>query len=192
MMDEKKLIRELKKLLGPTRFKHSLRVRDSVLRLSKFHKVDLKKARLAGLLHDSARYMDRQGFLKMAKELKMKVGRFEKAEPKLLHAALSAYVARTKFGIHDKQVLKAIKLHTLGSRNMSTLDKLIYVADHTEEARNHKGVKIARKLAKTDLNKAVAYIAGSTLQYLIDSGLPVHPRTREVRNYFLLKHDKKK
>lgn len=188
-MDELNIIRTLKRLLGPSRFKHSLRVRDKVLQISKYHKVDPKKASIAALLHDVSRYMDRPGLLKMARRIRMKIDPISRMEPKLLHAPLSAYIARTRFSVKDRQILNAISSHTLGRKNMSTLEKIIYIADHTEEKRTHAGVAEARRLAKKDLNKAIVAISSSMIRYLLDNDLPVHPGTYDVRNYYLLKHE---
>jgi HD superfamily phosphohydrolase YqeK len=88
--------------------------------------------------------------------------------------------------------LRAIRLHTLGSTDMRILDKIVYVADHTEEGRDHHGVKKIRKLAKSNIDLAVSEIASSMIKYLLSKGLPVHPGAYEVRNRYLKKHDKKK
>jgi predicted HD superfamily hydrolase involved in NAD metabolism len=187
-MDERTIIKKLETLLGPSRFKHSMRVRKTILHLSKFHKVDGKKAAVAGLLHDVSRYMDSPGLLRYAEKIKMKIDPISRLEPKLLHAPLSAFIARKEFGIKDRQVLKAIASHTLGRKNMTMLEKIVYVADHTEKARSHAGVKLARRLAEKDLDGAVVAISTSMIKYLLDNDLPVHPLTFEVRNHYLLKH----
>jgi predicted HD superfamily hydrolase involved in NAD metabolism len=190
-MDEKNIILRLKSLLDPYRFKHSLRVREKVLHLSKFHRVNLKNAGLAGLLHDVSRFMDRKGLLKFATKIRMKIDPISRMEPKLLHAPLSAYIARTKFKIKDRQILKAISSHTLGRKNMTMLEKIIYVADHVEEGRSHAGVKRARQLAERDIDQAIVAISSSMIKYLLSNDLPVHPVTFEVRNYYLIKHGQK-
>ena len=190
-MDEKNIIKKLKSLLGPSRFKHSLRVREKVLHLSKFHRIDLKKASIAGLLHDVSRYMDRKGLLRFAEKIKLPIDPISRIEPKLLHAPLSAYIARKIFGIKDRQILKAISSHTLGHKNMSMLEKIIYVSDHIEEGRSHAGVVDARQLAESDIDQAIVAISSSMIKYLLGNKLPVHPTTFEVRNYYLLKHEQK-
>ena len=191
-MDEKKIVKELKGLLSPARFKHSLRVREKALQLSNLHGINAKKASVAGLLHDVARYMDRAHLLAFALKNNIKVDAVSRLEPKLLHAPISAYIARKRFKIKDPAVLEAIRCHTLGKKNMSLLDKVIYIADHTEEGRTHAGAKRSRELAKKDLNKAVVEVSSSMINYLLKKGLPVHSRTYEVRNYYLLVNDKKK
>jgi predicted HD superfamily hydrolase involved in NAD metabolism len=191
-MDEKIIVKKLKSLLGPSRFKHSLRVREKVLHLSKFHRVNLKKASIAGLLHDVSRYMDRRGLLQLAEKIQMKIDPISRFEPKLLHAPLSAHIARHKFEVRDTQILKAISSHTLGRKNMTMLEKIVYVADHVEEGRSHAGVANARKLAESDIDQAIVAISSSMIKYLLGNDLPVHPTTLEVRNYYLLKNEQKK
>jgi predicted HD superfamily hydrolase involved in NAD metabolism len=190
-MDEKNIIKRLKSLLGPSRFKHSLRVRKKVLHLSKFHRVNLKKASMAGLLHDVSRFMDRSGFLKFAVKIGLPIDPVSRIEPKLLHAPLSAYIARHKFGIKDRQILKAISSHTLGRKGMTMLEKIVYIADHVEEGRSHAGAAGARRLAEANIDQAIVAISSSMIKYLLGNNLPVHPMTLEVRNYYLLKHEQK-
>ena len=188
-MDEKSLINKLKKLLGPSRFNHSIRVRDKVLHMSKHHRIDIKKAGIAALLHDCSRYLDRSGLLKLAIKLNMKIDPIARLEPKLLHAPLSAYIAKKMFEIRDKQILRAISSHTLGRKGMSMLEKIVYVADHVEEGRTHASARKARLIAEKDIDKAIVTISSSMIKYLIDNDLPVHPGTYNVRNYYLLKHE---
>jgi len=191
-MDEKKILKKLKRLLPPSRFKHSLRVREKVLHLSKYYRVNLKKASIAGLLHDVSRYMDRDGLMLLAQKIGVKIDPISRLEPKLLHAQLSAYIAKKRFGIKDKLVLRAISHHTLGKKKMSLLEKIVYIADHIEEKRSHAGIKKARSLAKRDIDQAIVAISSSMIRYLLENNLPVHPGTYEVRNYYLIKHEQKK
>ncbi len=187
-MGEKNIISRLKSLLGPSRFRHSLRVMEKAVSLSNIHKVDQKKAAIAGLLHDVSRYMDRPGLLRFAEKIKLKIDPISRLEPKLLHAPISAYIAKKRFGINDRQILKAISSHTLGRKSMTALEKIVYIADHTEEGRMHSGAAKARRLAEKDLDMAVVAVSTSMIKYLTDKDLPVHPMTFEVRNYYLLKH----
>ena len=185
-MDERSIIRKLGSILDPARFKHSLRVRRMVVKLAGIYGVDPSKASIAGLLHDSSRYLGSRGFIRLAKKLRMRTDPISLLEPKLLHAPLSAHVARSIFRVRDKNVLRAISSHTLGRPGMSKLEKIVYIADHIEEGRTHAGARTARRLAMKDLNKAIVAISTTMISYLLSKGLPVHPGTYEVRNYYLL------
>jgi nicotinate-nucleotide adenylyltransferase len=65
----------------------------------------------------------------------------EQEVPSLLHARASARSLEKYFGVSDRDILEAIRLHTLGSGDMGILAKLVYVADKIEPSR--KGVSHA-------------------------------------------------
>jgi predicted HD superfamily hydrolase involved in NAD metabolism len=175
----------LKDLLPKDRFEHSKRVKKSAEDLAKKHKVNIENARIAALLHDCSRFLNRQGMLKMAKNLGWKISEIEKFEPKLLHAKLSAEIAKKSFGISNKGVLKAIEEHTVGSENMSLLSKIIYLADHIEIDRDYPNVAIVRKLTNKNLNKAIVASSSQMIQHLLDQGLPIDDQTVKTRNRYL-------
>jgi len=177
----------LKKLLPPERYEHSLRVAEQAEGLARRYKVAEDKARLAALLHDCSRYLDREGMLKMARELSYKIDPIEELEPKLLHARLAAELARSKFGITDKDVLQAIESHTTGRPGMGKLEKVVYLADHIETDRDYPGVESVRKLALTDLDQAIVASIDNMIRHLLELNLPIFEGTIETRNWFLLK-----
>ena len=57
------------------------------------------------------------------------------ATPHLLHADVSAIVARDEFGVKDKEILEAVRNHTLGRPGMSHLSCIVFVADVLEPNR---------------------------------------------------------
>ncbi len=48
--------------------------------------------------------------------------------------------AKKEFSISDDEVLEAIRVHTTGKVHMSTLDKVIFLADYIEPNRDFPGV----------------------------------------------------
>ena len=187
MRDRAHILKKLKSVLDRPRFEHCLRVEKIAVSLAKRYGLSVQKAGLAALLHDYARRYDRPRLLAEARRQKLEIDPVSRAEPKLFHAALSALYARRDFGVTDRQILKAIKQHTLGAPGMSALEKIIFLADHIEEGRNFSGVKLVRKLAAQDLDRAVAVSTTNTLQYLLSKRLPVHSGTIRTRNYYLLR-----
>jgi len=181
------IINKLKAVLGTKRFKHSLRVEKIAVLLARKYRVSTKKASLAALLHDYARQFDRQELLRQATKFKLGIDPVSRFEPKLLHAELSALLAKKDFGISQKDILEAIRKHTIGAPRMTSLEKIIYLADHIEEGRNFTGVSKVRRLAQRDLDKAVVEATANMLKFLLEEGLPIHPGTIETRNYYLMK-----
>jgi len=75
--------------------------------------------------------------------------------PALLHARTGAAMARELFGISD-EIYEAIRWHTTGKPDMSTLEKIIYLADFTEPNRDFEGVDVLRELCFENLDEAMA------------------------------------
>ena len=187
MLKRADIIKKLKQELDPERFEHSLRVEKTAVALARRFKVSIQKASIAALLHDCARKYNRAQMLKQAQALGFKIDPVSRFEPKLLHADLSAHLAKKVFGINSPEILGAISRHTIGASAMSKLDKIIYLADHIEEGRDFKGVEKVRSLAKKDLNQAVIESTSNMLKFVLEKGLPIHPGTIETRNYYLFK-----
>ena len=71
---------------------------------------------------------------------------------------------------------------------MSLLEKIIYVADYIEPNRTKApNLSEIRKLAFSDLNKALLMILSDTLTYLTASGGDIDPMTRKAYEYYQAK-----
>lgn len=138
-------------------------------------------------MHDCARKFDRKGLLRQARKIGLSLDCVKRFEPKLLHAELSAYFAEKEYKVKNREVLKAIARHTVGSAGMSKLDKIIYLADHIEEERDFSEIEKVRKLAYKDLDQAVIASTNLMLKYLLEKELPIYEGTVRTRNYYLLK-----
>nr|WP_300090408.1 bis(5'-nucleosyl)-tetraphosphatase (symmetrical) YqeK [Sedimentibacter sp.] len=143
-LDEMKDI--LEKSIGQKRYIHSLGTMEEAVRLSVLYGGDKEKARIAGLLHDCGKSMEKND--------------------NLTHAAKSAELARTVYHVDDDEIINAILYHTTGRENMTILEKIIYLADKTEHCRKYDGVEELRKLADSNLNDALIYSLERTIEYV--------------------------
>ena len=189
-MTEEEAIEKLKGLISEDRLEHVLAVKNEAVRLAKRFGVDVEKARWAGLLHDCAKGLSNNNLLQKAKEFGIVISDVYKDEPALLHAPVGAEIAKREFGIEDEEILKAIKVHTLGSSKMSTLDKVVFLADHIEPNRECETIDLLRKHIKKDtkgrtLNDAVRTACEDTIRYHLDLGETIHPQTIKTRNSLL-------
>lgn len=164
---------QLKTLLTPERYAHSIGVMETAVELAKIHGADVEKARIAGLLHDNAKNLD--NIYERSKDLEADLDDFEMKSPPLVHAKLGAETAKIEFGINDPEILDAIKWHTIGRPNMSLLEKIIFVADLTEPGRDFPDAKPLRELARKDLDKALAECIKSTIEVNKKRGNIIHP-----------------
>ena len=132
----------IKKTLPLKRIKHTADVVICALSKAKALGLDQNKVMISATLHDCAKYMDYtkvEGFV-----LK------DDVPAPVIHAFLGAYVAEKYLGVSDEEILDAIRYHTSGKSNMSTLGKLIFVADMVEEGRVYDGVEKLRELFEKD------------------------------------------
>lgn len=118
---------KLRTYLTESRFMHTFFVVKRGLELA--CDIEKDKVYLACLLHDCAKYIEpsRYAFYGFQKPEDM-------PEP-VVHSFLGACVAEKDFGIHDKEILNAIRFHTTGRPAMTRLEKIVYVADKTEQTR---------------------------------------------------------
>ena len=182
---------ELKQRLKPKRYKHTLGVVESAEDLTRRFGGDVKQARIAALLHDCAKNMDDRELLDMARAYKLPLDAVTISEPQLLHGAVGAVIAGTDFDIDDPMILDAITYHTTGRTRMTTLDKIIYLADYIEPNRDFPGVDELRSESEKNLEDACILGLTHTIHFVLSTGGLVHPQTIEARNDLILQKRRK-
>ena len=183
-ISREQLLVKMQQLLPEKRLKHCLGVEQTAIELAERFGVDREKAGLAGLLHDYAKKLSDEEFLAL-------IDKYDLA-PKLKdwgnnvwHGLVGVYKIREDLGLSDPEILRSIEIHTVGSAQMSDLDKVVYVADYIEPNRDFPGVEEAREIACISLNRAVAYETAHTVEYLAHQGLPIFPQTLETYNAYV-------
>jgi HD superfamily phosphohydrolase YqeK len=117
---------KVKGYLSSNRYKHTLGVVNAAILLGEKYQVDLNKVKIAALLHDCAKKMDKDKLLKVVKEEEIIIDEIQKNQPALLHGPVGSVIAYRDFNIKDPDILRAIEYHTTGRENMSKLEKIIY------------------------------------------------------------------
>ncbi|WP_019125820.1 bis(5'-nucleosyl)-tetraphosphatase (symmetrical) YqeK [Peptoniphilus grossensis] len=182
--DLKKYENEIRERIGEKRFLHTIRVKDTAVKLANIHDVDLEKAEIAGFLHDCAKIRDKKNLIKAAKESNLLLTKEMMKAPQIIHSYLGALFAREFYGIDDEDILNAITYHTTGRANMSDLEKIIFLADYIEPLRNFDGVERARELANKDLDAAMYFALNNTLKFLVERDNYIVVETVLARNYY--------
>lgn len=186
-MDEKisKLMKKLEKQLDSSRYKHTLGVMYTASSMAMRYDMNIQKALLAGLLHDCAKCIPNPKKLKLCINHQININDVEKKNPGLLHAKLGAFLAKTKYGIDDEEVLSAITWHTTGKPNMSLLDKIIYIADFIEPGRIElPNMKKIRKLAFEDIDECLFQILSDSLIFFQEKEMPIDSMTEKTYVYY--------
>lgn len=187
-----KIQKKLEKYLDQDRFHHTLGVMYTSAALAMAHGCDIDAAQAAGLLHDCAKCIPNKKKLKLCESYKASVTSFEREHPFLLHAKLGAYIAKDKYGVRDSQVLSAITWHTTGKPDMSLLEKIIYIADYIEPARDKApNLKKIRQLAFQDLDECMYEILKDTLEYLEENPKDIDSATEDAFLFYKSVHEQR-
>ncbi|MGK7886467.1 MAG: bis(5'-nucleosyl)-tetraphosphatase (symmetrical) YqeK [Crocosphaera sp.] len=183
-----KVIDWLKNNVSEHRLQHILGVEKMCEQLAISHKLDPKKAAKAGLMHDLAKFFPPPKLLAMAKREHNEIDTVCLSNPHLLHADVSAMVARDTFGVTDEDILNAIRNHTLGKPEMSHLSCIVFIADALEPNRGESiELEKMRQVSSTNLYKSVQQTCEYSLQHLMKHDKTIHPRAILTRNWALQK-----
>lgn len=180
--------RELQRRLKKSRFAHSIGVANTAVALAKRFGVDVDRAYTAGLLHDCAREFENEQLPAEAAKRGIVAGEVEKTMPLLLHAYIGAKMVTEIYGVDDAEIIQAIYRHTVGARDMTPLDKIIYFADMIEPNRNYPGVEELREFAakSSSLDEIILKALDESIIFIVQKGTLLHPDTIAARNFLLL------
>lgn len=188
----KKIKKYLKKNLTKERYEHTLGVAYMASALAMRYNNDvsnsnlIKRAQLAGFLHDCAKCISDEKKLRICDKNKIPYSKIEAEHPYLLHGKVGAHIARTKFKIQDKDIIQAVAWHTTGRPEMSLIEKIIFIADYIEPSRKPVSeLDAIRQLAFEDIDKAIEKILSSKLNYLeTKKSASIDPMTKAAYEFY--------
>lgn len=175
--------RALSARLSATAFAHCTRTAATAADLARTYGADVELARLAGLLHDWDREVPKRDLVERAQSHGIDVSDVEHAQPKLLHARTGSAAVREEFPGLPEAVYSAVEKHTLGALEMSDIDRIVYLADMLEPARDYPGVdELRAEVGRVSLGELYLDGYASSVKSLIDRRKRLHPDTVEVWN----------
>jgi len=191
---ESEILKWLKANLTEERYNHTLGVKDAAIELAKRYGLNSEKAGLAGLLHDCAKCLKNEDLLDIINTKCQNIEKSELLNYKTYHAPVGETFARDIFKIDDPEILSAIRCHTLGKTDMTTFEKIIFLADKIEA--NTRPFEYRKKLwdildeydkIKTGLGLDMALYEcfSSTIKSLVERHLAICPLTIDVYNKLL-------
>jgi nicotinate-nucleotide adenylyltransferase len=127
---------EARETISTARFLHSRNTALLAQDLCRRFGLDPMAGYIAGIAHDLCKQLDPKQMLKIAKTDGMNISALEKDRPNLLHGRAAAVLLKEHYFIHNKDILEAAAVHTMGSENMGLLAKVVFIADKTEVTRN--------------------------------------------------------
>ena len=188
----KKFRKEMQDALKSDRFDHTLGVAYTAANMAAIFDADNQEALIAGYLHDCAKNLDHEDQIRICKKNGVEITEVERRNPSLIHAKAGMCLARTKYGIEDEEILNAIRWHTTGHPGMTTLEKIVFIADFIEPNRKPlEHMDIIRKEAFRDLDACMLLILRDTLNYLKNIDKECDSMTQDTYEYYLRKAEQK-
>ncbi len=172
--------------MSPKRYVHTQGVVEMAMEFANIYHMNCDEVFIAALFHDIAKELSLEEKHKLCMHYKIELDEFEKKHIDLAHGKIGAALLENDWGITKPSVLDSIRYHTVGREGMSDLEKVIYLADMTEEGRSpYKGKEQIKSLALYNLNQAMYKALYSSFNYVTRTlGEEVHPVTYKLLEYY--------
>ncbi|UOR12247.1 bis(5'-nucleosyl)-tetraphosphatase (symmetrical) YqeK [Halobacillus amylolyticus] len=168
--------------LTETRYEHTVRVTETALILANRFGSNQEKTEVAAILHDYAKYKSKEDMKRWIVADRRLSKDLLHHHHELWHGPVGAIMLEQEIGLHDSAIQSAIASHTSGKKNMSIMDKVVFLADYIEPGRGFPGVEEVRKTAETNLNAACLQALSNTIQFLTKKSRSVYPDTIHAYN----------
>ena len=176
----------VKSKMSLKRFTHTLGVVEMSEKLAKIYNADIEKCKVGALLHDICKEMDMEYIKNICKNNFMdELSEEDLENNEILHGFAGAYYVKTELGIDDKEILNAIKYHTIGAKNMTLVEKIVYIADAIEYGRNYLSVVEIREETFKNLDWGILMEIEHKEKYLESIGKKSHPNTYKFKKEIL-------
>jgi predicted HD superfamily hydrolase involved in NAD metabolism len=177
--------------LSPGRFLHVLGVTHTAVHLAMRHGADPELAAVAGLLHDRSKGMQPDEIRADLERRGQAIPEEDLEHPAVWHGLHAAAVLRQDYEMKDEEgageVCAAVAVHTTADREMTTLAKILFVADYTEPGRDFEGLTELRALSRKDLDEAFKSILVHKCGHVISRGRSLSPRAQRALEFYRLK-----
>ncbi len=185
------IIKSIRKRLNEKRFTHSVNTAKEAVLLADKYGADKEKAYIAGLLHDVAKGLSSKTLMRIAEDNGIEIDEYEKLNPELMHGKAGAAIAKNEYDISDEEILSAIRWHTTGHKNMTLLEKIIYIADIIEPGRDFPQTDMIRQTAYENMDLAVLTALKHVMRFVKSRGLSLHPCSIEAYEFLKMREENK-
>ncbi len=176
----------IRKLLGDKRYKHSLNVADMAEILAIHHGENSHYAYVAGLVHDITKEFPEKEQLRLLAKSECKDDPLLHAIPPIWHGFTAEIYLMYELNLLNTAILKAVRYHSVGHSNMTTLEKIVYLADIVSADRKYNGVEKLRELCFDNLDAALLKVLARSLSDNLKDKLPIYSSTLTAYNSLVL------
>ena len=174
--------------LEPQRIAHVVGCESEAVMLAKTWGEDPDTAATAGILHDITKKFRGEEQLNLCRKYGIVYDKAEEQNPVILHARTGAAMARELFHVSE-EIQNAIRWHTTGKPDMSTLEKILYLADFIEPTRDFPGLDELRELTYKDLDAAMALALSMSMGDIRRRGREIYKDTLDAYRWYCEKRD---
>lgn len=165
----------------PKRLNHVIEVSNVAGAIGKHYNLNTKDLKLAGLIHDYAKYMDINFYQKF---ISANLLEEYKSDTYMYHAISASNYFKEKYQINDN-IYHAVYNHVTGRANMSSYEKIIFISDSIYfNNKNKTNAKKLYLLALKDLDLAVLETIKLNQQSLKNKGLELSNLQLATLNYY--------
>ena len=186
VLSSAEIVSKEKSNMTEDRFEHCIGVSKTAKKLAELNQYDEDKAALAGFIHDYAKQVSVEEYREV-----IKTKGFDQDllnwNRSIWHGIVGTYFIQRDLKINDSEILTAVRRHTTADVEMTTLDKIVFMADYIEPGRSFPGVEEARKITYANIDKGVGYQLAHTLEFLIEKRNKIYPRTLDAYNVWGIK-----
>ncbi|WP_223901564.1 bis(5'-nucleosyl)-tetraphosphatase (symmetrical) YqeK [Lactobacillus laiwuensis] len=186
VLSSAEIVAKEKSNMTEDRFEHCIGVSKTAKKLAELNQYDEDKAALAGFIHDYAKQVSVEEYREV-----IKTKGFDQDllnwNRSIWHGIVGTYFIQRDLKITDTEILTAVRRHTTADVEMTTLDKIVFMADYIEPGRSFPGVEEARKITYANIDKGVGYQLAHTLEFLIEKRNKIYPRTLDAYNVWGIK-----
>jgi len=151
---------------------------ETAKKLAAQYGADPEKAETAARFHDLCRGISVEQRQALVAELNLDAKYADNAA--LGHSKMAAGIIVRDHQITDEDIINAVSYHTTGRAGMSTLEKVVYLADKIEPNRTYTGVEALREVAERSLDEACLMALESAVNYVGATGFPLDPNTERA------------
>ncbi len=185
MIKYEELYNKVRERLSEKRFIHSEAVVKRAIEYAEIYNIDIETIKLVAIAHDIAKELTDEENDEYIKKYNIGLDEIEKINKSLIHAKIGAYLCKNEFGFTE-DMFNAVKYHTTGRPDMSILEKIIYLADATEENRKYCSSNYV-EIIKRDIDQGIIEISKWVINKLIENNVLIHLNSIKCYNYYNIK-----
>lgn len=174
-----KIKNDLKEKVNEKRYNHSLLVAKEAKKLALRYNEDERKAYVTGLAHDIAKDFSDEENKYFAEKYNLPKEIFNPKYHNILHSDIGAVACKEWYGFTD-EMSDAIKYHTVANENMTTFEKIIFLADKIGRKNIPEDIANLPRLAYINLDEATLYFLKKQIVDLERRGLEISPITLKL------------